>query len=104
MTIWTIEQACDFCTNLHNYLVTFGYDVGLAGGILLRGESNKDIDIIIYPLKKISSDFNAMYQSLPNFGLKFVRLPNNNFGYQDDGKRVEIWDFQDKRVDLFFLT
>ena len=102
--LWTIDQARDFCCKLHSHLVLFGYDVGLTGGVLLHGTSNKDIDIIIYPLKRISSNFELMYKALPNFGLKFIRLPNENRGYLDDGKRVEVWEFEAKRVDLLFLT
>jgi hypothetical protein len=104
MPLWTLEQACLFCARLHEHLILFGYDIGLAGGVLLRGKSEKDIDIIIYPLKKISSNFNAMRASLPDFGLKFVRLPNENLGYPDDGKHVEVWEFEGKRIDLFFLN
>ncbi len=104
MALWTFEQASKFCHDLHEYLVPFGYDVGLAGGILFRAKSDKDIDVIIYPLKRKSADFISMYQALPIFGLKFNRLPNSNIGYKDDGKHVEVWEFGDKRVDLFFLT
>lgn len=99
-----LSEACAFCQELHYHLSSFGYDVGLAGGILYRGESDKDIDVIIYPLKKLSGNFETMYRSLPDFGLRFVRLPNENLGYPDDGKRVEVWEFQGRRVDLFFLA
>ena len=54
-------------------------------------------------MKRVSADFDLMYQSLTNFGLKFVRLPNENRGYADDGKRVEVWEYEGKRIDLFFL-
>lgn len=103
MPLWTFEQACKLCCDLHKHLVPFSYDVGLAGGVLFRGESDKDIDLIIYPYKRISADFTAMYQALPNFGFQFIRLPNKNLGYTDDGKYVEVWEFDGKRVDLFFL-
>lgn len=104
MALWTLRTAHDFCCSLHAFLIPLGYDVGLTGGILYHGVSDKDIDVIIYPLKLISADFGTMYQALPQFGLQFIRLPNNNVGYADDGKHVEVWEFQDKRVDLFFLT
>ena len=104
MPLWTLKEACTFCSQLHDFLAPLGYDVGLAGGILFRGESDKDIDVIIYPLKRVSADFASMHQALPEFGLRFVRLPNKNLGYTDDGKLVEVWEFSGKRVDLFFLT
>lgn len=104
MTLWTIDSARQFCLKLHQYLEPLGYDVGLAGGILIRGESEKDIDVIVYPMKRLSANFDVMRLALPNFGLKYVRLPNKNLGYADDGKRVEVWEYEGKRVDLFFLA
>ena len=102
--LWTLDDARMFCYDLHDHLLPLGYDVGLAGGCLLRGKSDKDIDVIIYPLKRLFSNFELMKQSLPNFGLKFIGLPNNNIGYIDDGKCVEIWEYDGKRVDLLFLS
>lgn len=104
MPLWTLNQARNFCNRLREYLASFGYSVGLTGGALFHGESNKDIDVIIFPLKRTSADFTSMHQSLSTFGLEFVRLPNNNLGYSDDGKHVEVWEFEGKRIDLFFLT
>ena len=103
MPLWTMDQARQFCHKLNDHLVSFGYGVGLTGGIILKGQSDKDIDVIIYPLKA-QYDFDAMYCSLPAFGLKYIRLPNQNLGYADDNKRVEVWEFEEKRIDLFFLT
>lgn len=104
MPLWTLEQACNVCARLQKHLASFGYGVGLTGGVLFHGESDKDIDLIIFPLKRTSADFTSMYQSLSAFGLEFIRLPNNNLGYSDDGKHVEVWEFEEKRIDLFFLT
>lgn len=101
--VWTFEQAQIFSNNFRSYLKPFGYDIGLTGSVLFRGESEKDMDVILYPMKRKSDNFDVMYQSLTGFGLKFVRLPNKNLGYIDDGKHVEIWEFDGKRVDIFFL-
>ncbi len=101
---WEFEEAVDFCRSLTEFLNPLGFGVALAGGVLIKGNSKKDLDVVIYPFKKISSNFNTMLESLPKFGLTFVRLPNNNLGYTDDGKNVQVWDYQGKRVDLFFLN
>jgi hypothetical protein len=104
MTSWSFEEAKEFYLSLHQFIFPLGFDLALAGGVLFRGESDKDLDVIIYPLKKISADYDNLIQQLPNFGLKFVRLPNKNLGYLDDGKNVQVWEFNGKRVDLFFLS
>lgn len=102
--MWSLEEAISFANALHEFLYPLGFDVALTGSILLKGVSEKDIDIIVYPLKKISSNYQEMLDNLPKFGLRFVRLPNHNLGYQDDGKNVQVWEYDNKRVDLFFLS
>jgi hypothetical protein len=101
---WTLEEAVSFVNSLHEFLFPLGFGIALTGSVLTKGYSEKDIDLIVYPLKKISADYNVLLESLPKFGLNFVRLPNKNLGYQDDGKNVQVWEFDDKRVDLFFLS
>jgi len=101
---WTLVEAIAFANSLHEYIYPLGFDVAITGSILTKGYSEKDLDLVIYPLKKISSNYTNLISKLPNFGLKFIRLPNHNLGYQDDGKNVQVWEHNNKRVDLFFLS
>ena len=104
MISWTLAEAMVFAKLLREFIVPLGFDIALTGSVLTQGFSEKDLDIIIYPLKKISSNYTELINRLPEFGLKFIRLPNHNLGYQDDGKNVQVWEYKDKRVDLFFLS
>jgi hypothetical protein len=101
---WSLAEAITFIKLLYEFIRPLGFGVALTGGVLMKSHSKKDLDLIIYPLKKISSDYNKLLESLPTFGLTFVRLPNNNLGFQDDGKNVQIWKYNNKRIDLFFLS
>ena len=101
---WSLDEAMAFTNALRKYIFPLGFDVALTGSVLAKGYSEKDLDVIVYPLKKISSNYTELLKQLPNFGLKFIRLPNNNLGYQDDGKNVQVWEYSGKRVDLFFLS
>jgi hypothetical protein len=48
MTI-TLEQALEVSRIAESALAPLGYHVGLTGGCLFRGGSEKDIDLIVYP-------------------------------------------------------
>lgn len=104
MSSWTLAEAIVFANFFREFIVPLGFDIALTGSVLTKGSSEKDIDLIVYPLKKVSSDYTKLLDKLPDFGLKFIRLPNNNQGYQDDGKNVQVWEYNGKRVDLFFLS
>lgn len=104
MSSWSLAEALVFANSLREFLLPLGFDIALTGSVLTKSFSDKDIDIIVYPLKKISANYAELLIKLPEFGLKFIRFPNNNQGYQDDGKNVQVWEYNNKRVDLFFLS
>lgn len=101
---WSLDEAIAFVNSLNEHMSPLGFGVALTGSVLTKGNSAKDVDLIVYPLKKISANYQLLIEGLPKFGLTFVRLPNHNLGYQDDGKNVQVWEYKGKRVDLFFLS
>ena len=101
---WSLAEAMSFAKSLHEFVFPLGFGIALTGSVLTKGFSEKDIDLVVYPLKKISSDYKGLLENLPKFGLTYIRLPNKNLGYQDDGKNVQVWEYDNKRVDLFFLS
>jgi hypothetical protein len=47
---WTIQSATRDIAELVPLLAKVGYCIGLTGGVLFRGQSDKDVDFILYPL------------------------------------------------------
>lgn len=108
--LWTIDEAISFCRALRTIAEPIGFSVGLTGGCLYRGHSNKDIDVIFYPLKKPSPfDVGGLRTALKESGLLKCRLDRalmqKAWGYRgvNDDKWVEVWEADGKRVDLFFM-
>lgn len=72
------------------------------------GASEKDLDIILYPLQTGSEKLGLAYKFLNELGMK--RLHNKEvvqkrwrrLGSMDE-KHVEIWEYDSRRVDLMFL-
>jgi hypothetical protein len=105
---WTLAEALSFCRSLAEYLKPKGYYVGLAGSVLTRGRSRKDLDIVVYPESAPAHEAAALRDHLRAFGLK-LRVPVENVHLRwrklgsVDTKHVEVWYFDRKRVDIFTL-
>jgi hypothetical protein len=105
---WTLAEATVFVRNLSERVRPAGYDIALAGSVLKKGRSMNDLDVIIFPLSTAKEDPIALLAALQDWGMirrhdtAFVHKAWRKQGSQDT-KQVEIWEYKDKRVDLFFM-
>lgn len=108
--IWTLEQGLEILRNLEKNLKPLKYTSTLGGGVLFKGFSTKDLDIFIAPYNKTDVNHDSLIKILE--GLGFIRKKtkeevHKGFEYAGDSekihKHVEIWDFNGKRVDFFFV-
>lgn len=104
----TLQEGLEFCREIEERLVKIGYHCGLTGSILYKGESEKDIDIIIYP--------HQVSKQLPVNHILGVIGAHTNM-YLNQGNKVKdeivpsctdkvivVADYKKVRVDLFFLS
>lgn len=104
---WTRRAALIFLRKLESELV--GYHCGMLGSVLHKGSSTKDLDIVIYPRNSlVNYDVGKVYKALNSLGLE--RLANRYRVAEEwrkngkaDEKWVEVWMYNDRRVDIFFL-
>ncbi len=106
---WTSEEGLTFVRALQEALAPLGFNVGLTGSVLLKGESTNDIDVIVYPHNAGKIDMGPVKAALEDFGLKLLadRIRVANVWARNgstDTKHVEAWETEGgKKVDLFFL-
>jgi len=50
MSVWKLDEALKIIRNLQPETRKFGYHLCLGGGVLNKGESNKDLDLVFVPL------------------------------------------------------
>ena len=50
-TNWTLELALPVIRRIEDIASQTGFHTALTGSVLFRGESNEDLDIILYPRK-----------------------------------------------------
>lgn len=104
---WTLEEAQALLLRLRRRLP--GYALGLTGSVLVKGSSKHDLDLIIYPRTTAKQNIERVRSALVRAGLRlrlnhhFVKLMWKRQG-SNDTKRVEVWEYEGKRIDIFFLS
>lgn len=105
---WTLEEGLTLVRLIEPIAVLHGYHTALAGGVLHRGTSDKDVDIVFYERtkdKKSSKPW-LVFEALKKngFGPTFHKC-SHGASAADIGmyKQVFVGTFFGKRVDLFFL-
>ena len=106
--MWTRDQAFYVIERLEPIMAVLGAHVALGGSVVYRGQSCKDLDIIIYPHNKQEQEVWDTYP-LKEALNKFFSGSNMNdckgFSQVRDGKQVSwLKTPKGKRVDFFFLS
>lgn len=109
---WTLDEGVDFVRSLELRLAPT-WHVALGGSVLMRGESRKDIDLIIYPHNASDeSGWEVLEACLRAAGLSlFVSEYEVRAAWRDAGstdtKHVSVWltslHEEGRRVDVFRL-
>lgn len=105
---WALEELLECVRRLASLLKPLGFGVGVTGSVLLQGSSEHDGDIIIYPLDASDYHLCHAYSALEHFGMKrqfdhYEMLSIWRKKRSNDVKHVEVWSYNNKRVDIFFL-
>ena len=105
--MWNREDAFWVIERLEPELAKIGAHCALGGSVAYRGESEKDLDLIIYPHNSKPEEYWEVYQILTLLK-EFFKADkfNDCHGTSQirDGKRVGwLMTPKGKRVDVFFL-
>lgn len=110
--MWHWDDGVDCTRRLSAHLAPIKVEVGLAGGVLKRGFSDHDLDIILFPTRKnIKVSLPTIHDHLQSFGLDLLKTScqvkekwRMKFGGSSDTKHVEIWiDPTGRQIDFFYL-
>lgn len=102
--MWTLEEGIAFARELEKYMDDW-FHTALAGSVLHKGESFKDVDIIVYPhnTQTFMEPETVVKQRLEKFGLEFDHQRIGGDEYPDK-KLVYIYKTKEgKRVDILVL-
>ncbi len=105
--MWTLDSALYFIRYLYSHIPNNTWHLALGGGVLLRGESNHDLDIVVLPHNTtIEADFSALTTALEKVGFfckEPVDVKHKKWAEKGitDRKYVSSWeDAAGKRIDI----
>jgi predicted nucleotidyltransferase len=106
---WSLDEATALIQGIAPGLLSRGFAVGLTGSVLIKGQSEHDLDIVVYPMQStMDTDWEVARNALVASGFVChiiaddVRKAWRRKG-SIDMKSVEVWMFNKRRVDIFFL-
>lgn len=108
-TPWTREEALEMISEISPGLKSVGYELALAGSILTKGTSSKDVDVVLFPTNSNQQDLPKLKEQLETLGMRLLHTEEivkarwKRVYNSEDKKHVEVWEWKGKRVDLFFL-
>ncbi len=98
----TIEKGIEIARIVETVVSAVGYHCGLGGSLLHKGQSEKDIDIFIYPHNGYELRPDALRNALRL--ARFTCRGNNGNSEFQDSKVIESWDYVGGyRIDFIFL-
>ena len=111
---WTLEDGLDMARQLRRVAAGYGWHVAIGGGVVHRGWSNKDLDLVMFPHDSTRETFNTRMigdigSILSKSGWELYRTVGEMHSYWEtkgskDRKWVEVWKTPDgKRVDLIWM-
>lgn len=107
MSHWTLSEATDLIRLLSDDLRDAGFGVGIVGSVIVKGESDNDLDITVFPLKAtqyvLGDAYDALSQHMTRQADFYQVIRTWHQKGSSDTKHVEIWVYKEKRVDVFFL-
>jgi len=100
--MWTRETAFQFLEPLEKFLAGNGYHCALAGGVMYKGTSDKDLDVIVYPHDRDNCILvDVLWERLRGFLSPLKSF--NSKGSSRDSKDVRVFYVAGRRIDFFFL-
>jgi hypothetical protein len=102
--MWNRDQALILMPKFEVTAKFMGYHVALGGSVMYSGESNKDLDVVIYPHKRVDQD-----RPLPEMLMKMFMYHKLIAGYSDiaQTKGMDRTVFsginEGRRIDFIFV-
>jgi hypothetical protein len=106
---WVLDDGLALVRQLHAPLKEAGWAIALGGSVLIKGESLKDLDVLIHPYDTSEpSNVALVHTVLKSCGGTLTRTAAEiTAGWRLKGsydlKYVEAWSFRRRRVDVFYL-
>lgn len=102
---WTLDEAISFVRELNKLANKRGYHLGIAGSVLINGESSNDLDIYAFPLHYEDSRPDERELVVLLRTLDFNIKPLENGEYNESYANIyRFYDSKNRTIDLFVIA
>jgi len=104
--MWSLYEALKLIQSIQPQLMVNGWFVALAGGVLNKGRSEHDLDLVLVPMKTGAASIAQLHMVLDFAGWKRTHEAEQMREHwkskgSPDGKHVEVYRTYDgKRIDV----
>jgi predicted nucleotidyltransferase len=98
-TPWTMDEALSAIRSLERTANKYGLHLGLTGGVLYNGQSEKDLDVVVYPRKTCEPHDACGFRA----AISQQWSMRTNY-HENDTKEVWKGVVDGKIIDFFFLS
>lgn len=102
---WVLADALVLIRELQPIIFKWHYHVTLGGGVLNRGQSEKDLDLFFYPLNGYDSQpyhiVKTLDEALGCHGVAMRDGPDYHVGAMWHYPEMRVYMYQGKRIDVF---
>lgn len=105
--VWNTTTAVEFLRKLWTELERVGWHCALTGSVLYRGDSDKDLDVLVFPNSTATASLAKLRRGLQAAGLtpwrtneQVAELWRKRPVDNQDNKHIEIWMKGARRVDV----
>lgn len=106
--VWTLDRALKLVREIQPHTAAVGWHCALAGSVLIRGSSNKDLDIVCFPHNVNTGLLADLEKALRSAGLQRFRTASVMVeGWRKagstDSKHVSVWyqsGRRSRRIDI----
>jgi hypothetical protein len=103
--MWTLQSALEVVNELTPLLKAANWYVALGGGVLNRGESSHDLDLVMVPYSTERVELFELYNVFVQLGWErthdaFMVQRTWRKKNSTDNKHVEVWESHGRRIDV----
>ncbi len=100
--MWTLEEGIEVVNTIREKVFTTGFATALTGGVLYRGHSQKDLDLLFYPLDHTPHDYRFTVQMILHLIETEDFFVIDHKEYKENRVTIVLKLKNGKRIDLFF--
>lgn len=98
---WSLDEAIALIRTVQPFARHAGYHIGLAGGVLNKGVSKNDLDIIVMPMNPSIRSLKGLWRAFELAGVRHISELMSPYDDTHDSRDLYRGFHNDRTIDFF---